>query len=1460
MPCLSVEELSGSGQTGGVRDITRLMLRAHGRVVTDAQFEEIISSALHEPTMLYLSLAVRAAVQWKSWSPLSETALQPTVHGIIEQNFNSIELSFGPLLTRAALGLITLSQNGLSDQELEDLLSLDDAVLDEVFQYSTPAFRRLPSHVWLRVKGALEGLLVEGEGGRMRWYHRQLKESATSRYSSSIEEKKHLHELLATYFGNTVDDVILSSRRISEHPLVLDLDTCSSNIWSLSNVSAINPRRCHEAAHHMVEAGLVELAVDELCSLDTVCAHFHVNAGFEIVSLLSRLMALIFEHYPEDEAGPTHRGVELKTLVEHYYRWLRKDASSISVADDIPSAIFNSLSQQPLSSVARRDLFDLAHRLRSSSHLSSLCYGSAITASPVLSTAGEGRISCYRSLVIGGKSEGEFDSLIGVLTGHSASICAIAWNSDGSRLASSAFDKQVNIWDTSSGNVVVNIQSHNHGVNSIAWSRDSSLLASGDDQRNINISHSITGASMRQLSGHKGKIRKLCWHPHDNLIASASDDGQVIIWSVENGKIMKRIKGFEKGATSVHWHPRGDLLAVTSQGGCMRVFVSPSSRADCSVLRGNIWAKVAEMQIEGSCSCAEFSSDGLHLASGGWDHLCRVYSVSSWQQEVCLSGHKSWLSCVCWSPNSHLLASASEDRSIVIWDVHTGMKTATLTGHMGTVLSCAWSPDGNVLASSSHDMTIRLWASSKWMPSLDLLPHDLLSDLNRVSSIVETEEENEESSLQIPVVGVKGVAYHPNALVRNLICSSGSVGSVGVDLTDEISTTRVAVFATASDDGCGRVWHAKTGCLVSVLHGHTHRMWSICIDRAGVRAATCSADSTARVWDLPSGTCIVTLEGHEKGIPTICWSPCDQMLVTGSWDCTARVWNANNGQCLHTLSGHTAFITGVAWSPHGDHLSTVSHDKTMRIWSSFTGQRVTSWQCGDPTCVDWSPSKDRVAVGFLNKTVQIWDFNTKKIVGTLSKAHKMGILCVSWNPSETLLASGSWDCTIVLWNVPSWKAGRILNGHQLCVRRLCWNEDGSTLMSSSEDGTIRFWNKHKHSKCFAGVPSTPRFFHVCRPLKLLAVPGNTGKDIRIWNVQRGNLTQVLRGHMGIVTSLKWSPAMDSCILSGDDEGAVVVWHPHPTRKDTWRVKHFLTEHDGPVLCVDWNDMATMFASCAADCTMRIWNEEDGKCLKVCTMNSPNIARGYRHMLQWSPDGALLAWCVSGVFVKVYDTENDAEYDLNSTPECVSWNPTWDKRHLIGLNDPDELHHIVWDLADTSSITTSRFLKKTSHVLSSTLGVVCLWWHCDGTYFAVAHDDGSVDVFDADTFKISCILKGHTGAVNHVSWSPDGRDIATASDDGTIRIWTGTQDLDEDDYLSNDVTSVELKGHVAAVRMVEWCNGSRRDYLTSIGLDGDIRVWDYEAPMEVRRSSVKLSMDTVTKINTTLNSMSIDNCD
>ncbi|WP_236145542.1 WD40 repeat domain-containing protein [Verrucosispora sp. SN26_14.1] len=104
------------------------------------------------------------------------------------------------------------------------------------------------------------------------------------------------------------------------------------------------------------------------------------------------------------------------------------------------------------------------------------------------------------------------------------------------------------------------------------------------------------------------------------------------------------------------------------------------------------------------------------------------------------------------------------------------------------------------------------------------------------------------------------------------------------------------------------------------------------------------------------------------------------------------------------------------------------------------------------------------------------------------------------------------------------------------------------------------------------------------------------------------------------------------------------------------------------------------------------------------------------------------------------------------------------------------------------------------------------WSPDGTHLATASRDGTARVWHTDTGTVVRVLRGHTGMVEAVDWSPDAGRLATASRDGTIRIWEAT---------TGDTVTVLPGGDIA--RAVTWSPEGTQ--LAASSRDRTVRVWD-----------------------------------
>jgi len=116
-----------------------------------------------------------------------------------------------------------------------------------------------------------------------------------------------------------------------------------------------------------------------------------------------------------------------------------------------------------------------------------------------------------------------------------------------------------------------------------------------------------------------------------------------------------------------------------------------------------------------------------------------------------------------------------------------------------------------------------------------------------------------------------------------------------------------------------------------------------------------------------------------------------------------------------------------------------------------------------------------------------------------------------------------------------------------------------------------------------------------------------------------------------------------------------------------------------------------------------------------------------------------------------------------------------------------------------------------------LPVYAIAWSPDGKRIASASNDGTVHVWDAATGHRFFRYHGHRGSVNAVAWSPNGSYIASASSDTTVQIW---------DALQTGEGSASLytySGHSGNMRTLAWSADNTR--IASGGDDKTVQVWD-----------------------------------
>ena len=154
---------------------------------------------------LYLKLAFEEARPWKSYTEKRE--LSPTIPGIILEMFKRLSSNenYGEKMFSHSLGYLAAAKNGLTEDELLDVLSLDAEVFEDFRKSSFHELteNRLPVVVWSRLYFDLEPYLTERSAdgtSLLGFYHRQLSEVMVSEYLKG-DVKTERHALLGHYFN-----------------------------------------------------------------------------------------------------------------------------------------------------------------------------------------------------------------------------------------------------------------------------------------------------------------------------------------------------------------------------------------------------------------------------------------------------------------------------------------------------------------------------------------------------------------------------------------------------------------------------------------------------------------------------------------------------------------------------------------------------------------------------------------------------------------------------------------------------------------------------------------------------------------------------------------------------------------------------------------------------------------------------------------------------------------------------------------------------------------------------------------------------------------------------------------------------------------------------------------------------------------------------------------------------------
>jgi hypothetical protein len=195
-------------------DLLGAWLSHAGRKLQPKQKADILDKFEANGRPLYLKLAFEEARLWHSWDGLLSGArgisgLGEKVEDILVDMLHRLEQrqNHWRILVERALGGIATGKNGLTEDELLDVLSRDKDVMDDFKAHNpnSPNIDKLPVVIWSRLHASLKPYMAErrADGTNvMNFYHRQVVEVVNKRYLEPKENRLTAHNRLVNYFGD----------------------------------------------------------------------------------------------------------------------------------------------------------------------------------------------------------------------------------------------------------------------------------------------------------------------------------------------------------------------------------------------------------------------------------------------------------------------------------------------------------------------------------------------------------------------------------------------------------------------------------------------------------------------------------------------------------------------------------------------------------------------------------------------------------------------------------------------------------------------------------------------------------------------------------------------------------------------------------------------------------------------------------------------------------------------------------------------------------------------------------------------------------------------------------------------------------------------------------------------------------------------------------------------------------
>jgi WD40 repeat protein len=532
----------------------------------------------------------------------------------------------------------------------------------------------------------------------------------------------------------------------------------------------------------------------------------------------------------------------------------------------------------------------------------------------------------------------------------------------------------------------------------------------------------------------------------------------------------------------------------------------------------------------------------------------------------------------------------------------------------------------------------------------------------------------------------------------------------------------------------------------------------------GNRIACADRDGFINIRDVNSAKVLLTFKAHAPMVSHLSFSPdADELLVTASnqlpWVGAAdiAVFDTAAGHLKWKTHAHHRQLIAVAYVQEGSQIAAVTTDGWVMHWDVENGTLIHSKQIAmhHISAATFVANPDRIITADSDddRSIAVWAVHSAELLKRLEgRTNAVSSLSASLNGKQLL--SGADDGAVKRWDLQSGLEPETYIGHQYRIIRLAFLSDGDQFLSISTDGQVRIWDPAKKE---SQVWHQPDGFGAAAfsPDGALVVSGSLQHNVQsngvlLWDPHNpASPPRSLGKHHAPIDAVAFSPDGQTVLSAGRDR-FIHLWRLDDTSKIAT-----LAGHTDGVTGAAFLPDGRHVASGSWDHTCRIWELDTHRTRHVFDAGDEIWD------LACSPDGTQVALGTKAGNIHVWDPKTGQAVHVieghQQPVDALAYSP--DGTFLISGGFDGKV--CLWDAPAGQLIHRFQNL--------AGLPLYCATFSPDGRRIAVAGRN-RISLWDTDSGQLVYDFRAHDTSIYSIAFSPDGRDLLSASADGTFKLW------------------------------------------------------------------------------------------